>query len=418
MRVASENSGHPSATVGIWIDSGSRNETDANNGVAHFLEHMSFKGTTTRTQRDIELEIENMGALLNAYTSREMTVYYAFVDKKDIKSALTIIADILQRSTFPADLLERERYVICREMEEVTSDNEEFLFDILHGVAYENSPLSRTILGPEENIMSLKKDDIISYIQKNYSCDRIVICGAGGVCHEELVRIAQEQFSNFPVFAENKDFLKSTFKGGEKRISDTSMPLGHVVLSFEGSSWSHPNFFPFQLASQLIGSWNRFAGGNVNESNPLANRVAESDLAHKFMSFTTCYAETGLWGACFSSEPNKVREMAYAVIDEWNRLVYNADESDLARAKQILKMMCMNSVDSTQQVCDEIGRQILTIGRRMSPAEAIARIDAVNLVEVRTLLQKTLRSPLAIAAVGQIEDLPDYNKLISAIKVS
>merc|ERR1711976_221703 len=184
MRVATEDSGAP--TVGLWIDTGSRYETAANNGVAHFLEHMAFKGTSKRSQTDLELEVENIGAHLNAYTSREQTVFYAKCFSQDISRAVEILSDIIQHSKFGEIEIERERGVILREMQEVESNLQEVVFDHLHAVAYQGTPLGRTILGPTANIKSMTRDDLVTYIQTHYKGPRMVMAGAGGVNHQEL----------------------------------------------------------------------------------------------------------------------------------------------------------------------------------------------------------------------------------------
>merc|ERR1719431_1243028 len=152
MRVASEDSGAPTSTVGLWIDTGSRYETAANNGVAHFLEHMAFKGTTKRTQTGLELEVENMGMHLNAYTSREQTVFYAKCLTGDLNKAVEILSDILTNSTFGEQEIERERGVILREMQEVEMNLQEVVFDHLHAVAYQGTPLGRTIQGGPDSL--------------------------------------------------------------------------------------------------------------------------------------------------------------------------------------------------------------------------------------------------------------------------
>ena len=140
IRVATEDSGIPTCTVGVWIDAGSRYETLQNNGVAHFLEHMAFKGTSKRSQTQLELEIENMGAHLNAYTSREQTVYYAKCLSRDLPRAMEILADIIQNSKFGEEEIERERGVILREMQEVETNLQEVVFDHLHSVAFQQTP--------------------------------------------------------------------------------------------------------------------------------------------------------------------------------------------------------------------------------------------------------------------------------------
>ena len=167
--------------MGVWIDAGSRYETGANNGAAHFLEHMAFKGTKTRTQQQLEVEIENMGGHLNAYTSREQTVYYAKVFKNDVPKAMEILSDILQNSKLDEDAITRERDVILREMEEVNKQYDEVVLDHLHETAFMGTGLGRTILGPEENIRNLTKADLEGYINTHYTADRFVIAGAGAV---------------------------------------------------------------------------------------------------------------------------------------------------------------------------------------------------------------------------------------------
>merc|ERR1711990_985542 len=174
MRVATENSGASTATVGLWIDTGSRYENANNNGVAHFL--------------------ENMGAHLNAYTSREQTVFYAKCLTSDLGNAVEILADILNNSKFGEQEIERERGVILREMQEVEMNLQEVVFDHLHAVAYQGTPLGRTILGPTKNIKSITRDDLVHFIKTHYKGPRMVLAGAGGVNHDELCKLADQHF--------------------------------------------------------------------------------------------------------------------------------------------------------------------------------------------------------------------------------
>lgn len=414
LRVASENTGHPSATVGVWIDSGSRYENDANNGVAHFLEHMAFKGTTNRSQKDIELELENMGGILNAYTSREMTVYYAMVAKQDVGKAVNILGDILQNSALPKAMIENERKVILREMEEVEKIPEEVVFDHLHSVAYQGTSLSRTILGPTKNILSLQREDLSDYVLSNYSADRMVICGAGGIDHDELVKLAEENFTKIPSKASNLVVDNARYTGSEVRVFDDELPLGYVAIAYEGVGWSHPNFFALQVASTMVGSWNRTIGGSKNMSSPLAQIVSDENLAHSYMSFTTCYSDTGLWGAYYAAPPETVDDALFEIQSEWMRIVQNAGDNEVERAKLQLKTSLLGGLDSTSQLCEEIGRQVVTLGRRMSPQEINARIDAIDAAAVRKVLGETIydRCPV-VAGVGAIEGLPDYNRIRS-----
>jgi mitochondrial-processing peptidase subunit beta len=187
LRIATESTPGQTACIGIFIQSGSRFETDESNGSAHFLEHMFFKGSKNTSQRQLEHEVEKMGCRLNAYTSREQTVFYANVLKEDLNKTTAILADMLLNSTFQPDAIEREKKTILQEMEEVEKVEDEVVFDNLHYTAYQTSPLGRTILGPEENIKSMTRDHIVNYIQANYIAPRIVVVGAGAVDHDQFV---------------------------------------------------------------------------------------------------------------------------------------------------------------------------------------------------------------------------------------
>ena len=210
------------ATVGVWIDAGSRYENDRNNGTAHFLEHMAFKGTKNRTQQQLEIEIENMGAHLNAYTSREQTVYYAKVFKSDVPKAVEILADILQNSLLDEGAITRERDVILRESVEVNKQYEEVILDELHSTAFMGTGLGRTILGPDENIKNLTKGDLQDYIKTHYTSDRFVIAAAGAVDHTQLVDLTQQHFGGLPAGGAVK-FEPAVFTGSDKRIRYDSM---------------------------------------------------------------------------------------------------------------------------------------------------------------------------------------------------
>lgn len=198
--MATEDWGSQTATVGIWIDAGSRYENSKNNGVAHFMEHMAFKGTGKRSQSQLEIEIEDLGAQLNAYTSREQTVYYSKCLAKDVPKALEILADIIQNAKLGEAEIERERGVILREMQEVESNLQEVVFDHLHATAYQGTPLANTILGPTANIRSINANDLREYLNNHYKASRVVVAGAGGVNHEELVKLTEAHLGRLSRF--------------------------------------------------------------------------------------------------------------------------------------------------------------------------------------------------------------------------
>lgn len=420
LRVATEDSGNPTCTVGVWIDAGSRYETEKNNGVAHFLEHMAFKGTSKRSQIDLELEVENMGAHLNAYTSREQTVYYAKCLSKDMPKAVEILADILQNSKFGEAEIERERGVILREMQEVETNLQEVVFDHLHSVAYQGTSLGLTILGPTENIKSIQRQDLIDYISLHYKAPRIVLAGAGGVKHDELVKLAQQHFGSVKTDYDAKVppvELPCRFTGSEVRVRDDDMPYAHVAIAVESCGWADPDNIPLMVANTLIGNWDRSHGGGTNVSSRLAAECASDpdNPCHSFQSFNTCYKDTGLWGIYFVSEGREEMDFfVQAIQREWMRICMSATEGEVTRAKNLLKTNMLLQLDGSTPICEDIGRQMLCYGRRIPLPELEARIDAVSAQTVRDACTKYLydRCP-AVAGVGPVEALTDYSQLRS-----
>ncbi|EMD39674.1 mitochondrial-processing peptidase subunit beta [Gelatoporia subvermispora B] len=419
LTVATESHPHAqTATVGVWIDAGSRAETDATNGTAHFLEHMAFKGTGRRSQHALELEVENLGAHLNAYTSREQTVYYAKSFRKDVGAAVDIISDILQNSKLENSAIERERDVILREQQEVDKQLEEVVFDHLHSVAFANQPLGRTILGPKQNILSIKRDDLANYIKTNYTADRMVLVGTGGVDHGELVKLAEKHFSTLPV-SPNPIPLgrlahpKTKFVGQEVRIRDDDLPTAHIALAVEGVGWSSPDYFPMLVMQSIFGNWDRSLGSSSLMSSRLSHIISSNNLANSFMSFSTSYSDTGLWGIYLVTENlMNMDDLMHFTLKEWTRMSIAPTDVEVERAKSQLKASLLLSLDGSTAVAEDIGRQLVTSGRRMSPRQIEFAVDSVTPADIKRVAQKYLwDQDFAMAALGPLDGLLDYNRI-------
>ncbi|KAF7185999.1 Mitochondrial-processing peptidase subunit beta [Pseudocercospora fuligena] len=409
------------STVGVWIDAGSRAETDKTNGTAHFLEHLAFKGTQKRSQSQLELEIENMGGHLNAYTSRENTVYYAKSFNSDVPQSVDILADILQNSKLENSAIERERDVILREQEEVDKQLEEVVFDHLHATAFQNQPLGRTILGPKENILSISRDDLTNYIKTNYTADRMVLVGAGGVPHEQLVKLAEQYFGNIPAYnpnAQNNAYVrgldsKPDFVGSEVRIRDDTMPTANIAIAVEGVSWKDDDYFTALVTQAIVGNWDRSMGNSPYLGSKLSTFIHDHKLANSFMSFSTSYSDTGLWGIYMVTDAvTRIDDLVHFTLREWSRLSFNVTEAETERAKQQLKASILLSLDGTTSVAEDIGRQIITTGRRLSPEEVERVVGSITAQDVMRFAQTKLWDrDVAVSAVGQIEGLLDYNRI-------
>ncbi|XP_073060393.1 probable mitochondrial-processing peptidase subunit beta, mitochondrial [Primulina eburnea] len=415
LRIATESSlASKTATVGVFIDAGSRFESEESNGTAHFLEHMIFKGTERRTARELEEEIENMGGHLNAYTSREQTTYYAKVMDKDVPIALDILSDILQNSKFDEQRINRERDVILREMEEVEGQTEEVIFDHLHATAFQYTPLGRTILGPAENIRTIGKEHLRNYITSHYTSPRLVIAAAGAVKHEDIVEQVKKLFTKLSTDPTTTSDLvakePAIFTGSEIRMIDDGIPLAQFAVAFEGASWTDPDSIALMVMQSMLGSWNKNAGGGKHMGSELAQRVGINEIAESMMAFNTNYKDTGLFGVHAVAKPDCLDDLAYAIMYEITKLCYRVSEADTIRARNQLKSSLLLHIDGTSPVAEDIGRQLLTYGRRLSYAELFARIDSVDASTVKRVANRFIFDrDVAITAMGPVQGLPDYN---------
>ncbi|UJR23987.1 hypothetical protein I4U23_026953 [Adineta vaga] len=413
LRVASEDYGLPTCTVGVWIDAGSRFETAQNNGSAYFLEHMAFKGTGNRKQGELETEIENLGAHLNAYTSREHTVYYAKCYSKDLPKIVEILSDIVQNNQYSEEDIERERHAILRELEEVENDFQQVTFDQLHATAYQGTPLAKSVIGTTDNVKSLKRADLLKFAGTHYKAPRMVLAAAGGINHDQLVRLSEEHFGKLKAGYQGEvpDLVPCRFSGSEIRIRDDEMPLAHIALAVESPGLAHADTIPLLVASTIIGNWDRSMAGGGFVASRLGQQSVFYNLCHSFQTFNTCYSDTGLWGTYLVTDRMRIDDAMCALQDEWCRISTACTDIEVVRAKNLLKTKILLAADGSTAICEEIGRQLLAYGRRIPLHELNARIDDVDAKTVMAAMKQYVYNHCpAIAAIGPIEQLREYNR--------
>ncbi|CAD2090541.1 mitochondrial-processing peptidase subunit beta, putative [Plasmodium vinckei lentum] len=423
MKVATIKNNCEVPTIGLWISSGSKYENKANNGVAHFLEHMIFKGTNKRNRVQLEKEIENMGAHLNAYTAREQTGYYFKCFKDDVKWCIELLSDILTNSIFDEKLIEMEKHVILREMEEVEKSADEVIFDKLHMTAFRDHPLGYTILGPVENIKNMKKNDILNYIQKNYTSDRMVLCAVGDVEHDNIVKLVEQNFSNIKpqdekglISKKEFDKIKPFFCGSEIIIrDDDSGPNAHVAVAFEGVPWTSSDSITFMLMQCIIGTYKKNEEGIVPgklSANRTINNISNKmtvGCADYFTSFNTCYNNTGLFGFYVQCDELAVEHAVGELMFGITSLSYSITDEEVELAKIHLKTQLISMFESSSTLAEEISRQILVYGRPITLAEFIIRLNEIDAEEVKRVAWKYLHDrDIAVAAMGALHGMPQY----------
>ncbi len=390
------------ASVGLWVDAGARYEQAAENGISHLLEHMAFKGTARRSALAIAEEIEAVGGHLNAYTSREQTAYYARVLCDDTPLAVDILADILQRSVFASEELERERQVVIQEIGQAEDTPDDIIFDLLQGVAYPDQALGRPILGTAEGVAALAREGLADYMGRHYRADRMVLAAAGGVAHESLVALAREHFAELKPGAA-RPRPPARYEGGDLR-EERDLEQVHFTLTFPAFAYQDPDFQALQVYATLLG------GGM---SSRLFQEVREKrGLAYSIYSFATSYLDGGLFTIYAGTGEKEAAELAPLIADEILKVATRVEEAEVVRARAQLKAGLLMSLESSSSRCEQIARQMLIYGRPLGEDELIAGVDAVDGAAVSRVARRLLAAGKpTLAAIGPIGRLENYDTL-------
>ena len=256
--------------------------------------------------------------------------------------------------------------------------------------------LGRTILGPKKTIMSINRDDLQGYISHNYLANRMVLVGAGGVEHSTLVELAKKHFGKLPSSPNPIALGRSTgprtsFVGSEVRVRDDTMNTANIAIAVEGVGWLSPDYYPMLVMQSIFGNWDRSLGASGLLSSRLSHVISSNNLANSFMSFSTSYSDTGLWGIYMVSENiMNLDDLTHFTLREWQRMSLAPTQSEVERAKSQLKASLLLGLDGTTAIAEDIGRQLVTTGRRQSPAEIEAAIDAVTETDIQRVARKYL----------------------------
>jgi predicted Zn-dependent peptidase len=388
-------------SLGVWTGVGTRNEPAEHNGVAHLLEHMAFKGTKRRSARDIVVEIEDVGGFLNAYTGREQTAYYAKVLAEDTPLVVDILADILQNSVFDAGELARERAVVLQEIGQAEDTPDDIIFDHFQETAFPDQAMGRPVLGRAEIVRELPRDVVAGYMASRYRAGQMVLAVAGRVDHDALVELAEKLFSGLPSGAVPSS-EKARYAGGDGRHA-RELEQVHLVLGFEGITYTDPDYYVAAVLSQLVG------GGM---SSRLFQEIREKrGLVYSIHSFTSSYADGGIFGVYAGTGEKEVAELLPVVCDELAKLPHDLTEQEVNRAAAQLRAATLMSREKPSARCEQLASQLLIYGRPVPPAEAVARINAVTIDDLARLARRLTQSSPTLTSMGPVGRVMEYEAL-------
>ena len=402
-RIVSEHMpGLESASIGIWVTAGGRHERPEQNGIAHFLEHMAFKGTETRSALQIAEAVEDVGGYINAYTSREVTAYYARVLKDDVPLALDVIGDILLNPVFDPHEIEVERGVILQEIGQALDTPDDVIFDWLQEESYRDQALGRTILGPAERIRAFSREDLQGFVGQHYGPGQMILSAAGAVDHDALVRLAEAQFGHMaprPVL----DPDVARFTGGEA-LRDKDLEQAHFALAFESPGYKDDEIYTAQIYASALG------GGM---SSRLFQEVREKrGLCYTIFAQAGAYADTGTTTMYAGTSGDQLGELAHITIDEMKRAAEDMSEAEVARARAQMKAGMLMGLESPSNRAERLARLVQIWDRVPSLEDTVGRIDAVTVQDVRTMAERlAVRAPAALALYGPVGRAPGLGDL-------
>ena len=392
-------------SFGAYVSIGTRDETAANNGVSHFLEHMAFKGTERRSAAQIAEDIENVGGYINAYTARETTAYYVKLLKNDLALGVDIIGDILTHSTFLDAEIERERGVILQEIGQANDTPDDIIFDQFQERAFPEQPMGRPTLGSEDLVSSMTRDTLMSYMREHYTTHNITIAAAGNLHHQDVVDLVKEHFRDLPSHQTPRP-RAAAYEGGELRTT-RELDQAHLVMGFPSVSYLHPDHYAVMILSTLLG------GGM---SSRLFQEIRERrGLVYSVYSFASPFSDSGLFGLYAGTGEDQAAELVPVMIDELKRLQDGLSEAELSRARAQLKSSLLMSLESTGSRCEQLARQIQVHNRPVPTSETVAKIDAVTEADILRVARTIFSGTPTFTAIGPVGTMPSLEDITARL---
>lgn len=395
-----------SVSIAVFVGSGSRNEVIENNGISHFLEHMAFKGTKTRNAQQIAEEFDNIGGKINAYTSREKTVYYVKVLKEYAEFAVEFLSDILQNSVFDQEEMNKERGVILQEIAMTHDTPDDIIFDYFQETAFPNQSLGRCILGPEANIKKFDRSHLIDYVKNKYHNSNICITAAGNLKEEDFAKYVEKYFTHLGS-GKISDIENSNYQGGDFRKVKNELEQVNLVLGFKSNSYLDDQYYTGQILSSILG------GGM---SSRLFQEVREKrGLAYSIYAFNMSYQDDGIFGIYAGTTPEQANELIEVTCDEFAKASNKIEEFELKRAKNQVKSSLIMSLENTNARSQRLGNNILNYNKIISHQDVIDKINNINIDDLTTYANQILSQNLTFSAIGKVENIMDYNDIKNII---
>jgi predicted Zn-dependent peptidase len=395
IRVVTERIPHVrSVAVGVWVDTGSRHEPLPRSGVSHFIEHLVFKGTQTRTAEDVARAVDSVGGQMDAFTTKEHTCFYVTVLDQHLPLAVDLLSDILLHPLFAADDIDRERSVVLQEFRMVEDTPDDLIHDLFAERVWAGHPLGRPILGDKKIILGLGRDTILSHFLDEYCPARITIAAAGRLEHQQLTELLNKGFQGFERSGAARNGGPPPDLVPRVELIDKPLEQVHFVLGGAGLRQSAAERYVLFLLNTII-------GGSM--SSRLFQQVRERQgLVYSIYSGNAAFRDCGLFYIYAGTEPKHFTRVLGLVVEELRKVKRDGVTADeLNRAKEHLKGSLMLSLESTSSRMTRIAKQELYFGQYFSLDEILAAVNRVDADQIGALIGELLgRNPLSLVALG------------------
>ncbi|XP_018615528.1 mitochondrial-processing peptidase subunit alpha [Scleropages formosus] len=435
LTVASQNKFGQFCTVGVLINSGSRHEAKYPSGIAHFLEKLAFSSTAQYGSKDeILLTLEKHGGICDCQTSRDTTMYAVSAEVKGLDTVVSLLSDAVLQPRLLDEEIEMARMAVRFELEDLNMrpDPEPLLTEMIHAAAFRGNTVGLPRFCPPQNLEKVDRTLLHTYLRSYYCPERMVLAGVG-IEHEQLVACARKYLLGVtPVWGAgtpaNVDKSVAQYTGGiiktEKDMSDVSLgptpipELTHIMIGLESCSFLEDDFIPFAVLNMMMGGGGSFSAGGPGKgmfTRLYLNVLNRHHWMYNATSYHHSYEDSGLLCIHASADPRQVREMVEIITREFIQMSSVAGEMELERAKTQLKSMLMMNLESRPVIFEDVGRQVLATGRRKLPHELCQLISSVTASDIRRVTTRMLRSKPAVAALGDLTELPSYDDIQAAL---
>ncbi len=386
-----------SVSLGIWVNTGSRNEAKKESGISHLIEHMFFKGTQKRSAQEIAIEMDSLGGELNAFTSKEATTYYIKVLDEHLPKGIELLSDLFLNSVFEEKDIEREKQVILEEIKMVEDTPDDYVHDLHNQRIWDSHPLGRPILGNRVVVKNIRREDILAYLDRHYSPDKIVIAVAGNFKPSQLVRLLNRLLGRLSREATENHSEPPTVKGGIN-IRHRKLEQVHLCLGMKGLSQSDKDRYAIYALNTMLGS---------SMSSRLFQEIREKrGLAYSVYSYISSFKDCGLFTVYAATSPTMAEKVVRLIVKEFSNIKKKkVSTSELKKALEHMKGNLMLSMESTTTRMSRLAKDEIYFKRYFSLKEIIREIEAVTPSQIQRLANELFdRRYITFTALGPITE--------------